>query len=383
MATQEITISELELADEILGDMNIPVDTATETRAVTLKQLRAWLGSSLPTGFIIPAVGKISDERFTLLDGKTLSREGTYSAFCNKVVSEVQAGNWFACSEEEYAQDISSFGQCGKFVVSNDYVRIPTITRFIGATITLSEIGKTYKESLPNIKGETTEQYSSLSDTSKGVFYKISQVQAYSLSGSGGTNWQKYGFDASRSSSTYQDNAKVQPDHTKYPYYMVISTEGQTAEVGIDINKVYEDLNLKVDKNSDYIDGQWVANYKVLSTATGVNEYTLDLSDYLPNDGYMYEVMVSTYLSRTDDSGTNTYLPIYNTSLGVDGTDGGEGKTNSFMNDAVDGANMQQSGGGCVVIVGADRTLNYGIRQHKLTAFALNAVAYRRIGTNG
>ena len=131
------------------------------------------------------------------------------------------------------------------------------------------------------------------------------------------------------------------------------------------------------------VDGQWIANYKVLSTATGVNEYTLDLSDYLPNDGYMYEVMVSTYLSRTDDSGTNTYLPIYNTSLGIDGTDGGEGKTNSFMNDAVDGANMQQSGGGCVVIVGANRTLNYGIRQHKLTAFALNAVAYRRIGTNG
>ena len=110
MATEEITISELELADEVLADMTLPVDTATETRAVTLKQLRAWLGSSLPTGFIIPAVGKISDKRFTLLDGKTLSRAGTYEAFCNKVVSEVQAGNWFACSEDEYNSDISTSG---------------------------------------------------------------------------------------------------------------------------------------------------------------------------------------------------------------------------------------------------------------------------------
>lgn len=259
MATEEITISELELADEILEDMNIPVDTATETRAVTLKQLRAWLGSSLPTGFssslptgfIIPAVGKISDERFTLLDGKTLSRAGTYEAFCSKVVSEVQAGNWFACSEEEYNSDISTYGQCGKFVVSNDYIRIPTITRFIGATITLSEIGKTYKESLPNITGTFRGRNAYNGDASAnksvatGAFGTRDESGTKSGAQESGTNNFTWTFDASRSSSTYQDGAKVQPDHTKYPYYMVISTEGQTASVEIDINKVYEDLNLK------------------------------------------------------------------------------------------------------------------------------------------
>ena len=177
MATEEITISELELADEVLADMTLPVDTATETRAVTLKQLRDWLGSSLPTGFIIPAVGKISDERFTLLDGKTLSRAGTYEAFCNKVVSEVQAGNWFACSEDEYAQDLSDFGQCGKFVVSNDYIRIPTITRFIGATVTLSEIGKTYKESLPNIKGSLSNVAWTSNSNTTGAFRTVAKGQ--------------------------------------------------------------------------------------------------------------------------------------------------------------------------------------------------------------
>lgn len=243
MATEEITISELELADEVLADMTLPVDTATETRAVTLKQLRAWLGSSLPTGFIIPAVGKISDARFTLLDGKTLSRAGTYEAFCNKVVSEVQAGNWFACSEDEYNSDISNYGQCGKFVVSNDYIRIPTITRFIGATITLSEIGKTYKESLPNIRGseESVTGRFSGAFTSGGVAGKIGGGEAVTT---------YFGdFNASNSSSTYQDGAKVQPDHTKYPYYIVVSTEGQTASVEIDINQVYEDLELKANKN--------------------------------------------------------------------------------------------------------------------------------------
>lgn len=242
MATREITISELELADEVLADMTLPVDTATETRAVTLKQLRAWLGSSLPTGLIIPAVGKISDERFTLLDGKTLPRAGTYEAFCNKVVSEVQAGNWFACSEDEYNSDISTYGQCGKFVVSDDYIRIPKITRFIGATVTLSEIGITYKESLPNITGSFTNENNA--GVGSGAIYKTSNNRKSGRNGNDNYNDWFY-FDASRSSSTYKDGAKVNPEHTKYPYYMVISTEGQTAEVGIDINKVYEDMNLK------------------------------------------------------------------------------------------------------------------------------------------
>lgn len=289
MATEEITISELELADEVLADMTLPVDTATETRAVTLKQLRDWLGSSLPTGFIIPAVGKISDERFTLLDGKTLSRAGTYEAFCNKVVSEVQAGNWFACSEDEYNSDISNYGQCGKFVVSNDYIRIPTITRFIGATITLSEIGKTYKESLPNITGDTGFYTPSSLPTDSGAFYKNTSKngQEYNSTGSN----KMLSFDASRSSSTYQDGAKVQPDHTKYPYYMVVSTEGQTAEVEIDINKFYEDLNLKA--NSDLSNVASVSQtFKELSVRWGMPDYSAgvyvgNLPYTAPCDGYI------------------------------------------------------------------------------------------------
>jgi hypothetical protein len=53
-------------------------------------------------------------------------------------------------------------------------------------------------------------------------------------------------FDASLSSSTYQDGAKVNPENVKYPYYMVISTTGQTSEVEVDINKVSEDLAQKM-----------------------------------------------------------------------------------------------------------------------------------------
>ena len=287
MATEETTISELELADELLADMNIAVDTATETRAITLKQLKAWLGSSLPTGLIVASVGKINDERFTLLDGKTLSRVGTYEAFCNKVVEQVQAGNWFACSEEEYNADISAYGQCGRFVIANDYVRIPKITRFIGATITLSEIGKTYKESLPNITGTFNNNGHSNNGSDVGVTgaFTFADTNAKSNDGSASDGGQ-YSFNASRSSSTYQNGAKVQPDHTKYPYYMVISTEGQTAEISVDINKVYEDLELKANSNLSNIPSN--IDYVVETYSNGTEWYRVYKSGWIEQGGRFY-----------------------------------------------------------------------------------------------
>lgn len=289
MATEETTITELELAEEILADMVIPVDTSTDTKSVSLKQLRAWLGSSLPTGFILPAVGRIDDERFTLLDGKTLSKQGTYGAFCAKVEEQVQASNWFACSEEEYNADLLAYGQCGKFVIGTDYVRIPTITRFIGATITLSEIGKTYKESLPNITGGFNGGVNNFDTVhiESGAFRANGDSWGGNNGGGAVTQGMK-SFDASRSSSTYQDGAKVQPDHAKYPYYMVISTEGQTANVEIDINQVYEDLNLKA--NGDLSNVVSVAtSFKEQSVGWGIPDYTagvgISSGALMPNSG--------------------------------------------------------------------------------------------------
>lgn len=373
MVTEEITISELELADEVLADMTLPVDTVTETRAVTLKQLRAWLGSSLPTGFIIPAVGKISDERFTLLDGKTLSRAGTYEAFCNKVVSEVQAGNWFACSEDEYAQDLSDFGQCGKFVVSNDYIRIPTITRFIGATITLSEIGKTYKESLPNITGQIAtgyNSYSGASGTVSGAFKKVARW----TNGCGEGGQVSFGgadFDASLSSSAYQDNAKVQPDHTKYPYYMVVSTEGQTAEIGIDINQVYEDLNLKA--NSDLSNVASVAkSFKEKSIVWDIPDFENEIAVANVKGGFVYTTPSIGYLkinrSASDGSVTaylykgidSTGIPIYNRALG---------SIRALMNNA-----SQFNTGFGFTLIKVDKNENYFFNSNNISRCTLSFV---------
>lgn len=275
MANEEITISELELAENVLADMVVAVDTATDTKSVTLSQLKAWLGSSLPTGFILPAIGRISDERFTLLDGKTLARTGTYEAFCNKVIEQVQAGNWFSCTEAEFNQDVATYGQCGRFVITNDYVRIPIITRYIGATITLSEIGRTYAESLPDVTATMT------GDISEGIASgAISITRSYD-----GAMWQgavsmarmrDWELKASSSSSTYQNGAKVNPEHTKFPYYMVVSTTGQEQQIEIDINQVYEDLDLKA--NKDLSNTNASSTFKEASVGWGLPDYSAGIS---------------------------------------------------------------------------------------------------------
>lgn len=265
MAENEIEISELELADELLKDMVFPVETATDTKAATLLQLKKWIGSGLPIGTIVPAVGKISDSRFTLLDGKTLAKNGAYREFCEKVVEQVQAGNWFACSQEEYDADLLAYGQCGRFVVENDYVRIPKITRFIGATINLSEFGKSFDQSLPqhthtrgsmNITGGPIHinAYGPGNITS-GAFTTVATGQSHNDSGGTGVDisfnaanaWT--GSTSGASDPSYQSGAKVQPDHVKFPYYMVIGSEGQKEDVTVDINQVYEDINLKADRD--------------------------------------------------------------------------------------------------------------------------------------
>ena len=209
----DITISELELTDDILDDMTIPVETPSKTFSATLKQLKNYIGGDLPLGSIIPNVGVLNDERFTLLDGKTLASNGTYAEFYRKAVENIANGHWVQCTEEEFNSDVSNYGSCGKFVVTDEYIRIPKITKFIGATNILSEIGDTLSGNVPS---------------------QNITVQ----SGTGATV-----------KALASDLKNTQSTHTKYYYYMKVSTEGQKEPIEIDINEVYEDLEIKANKD--------------------------------------------------------------------------------------------------------------------------------------
>jgi microcystin-dependent protein len=98
MATEEITISELELATEVLADMTIPVDTATETRATTLGDVKKWLDiegailQALPTGVILPFGGSSAPTGYLICDGAKISRT-TYANLFAKIGTTYGAGD--------------------------------------------------------------------------------------------------------------------------------------------------------------------------------------------------------------------------------------------------------------------------------------------------
>lgn len=140
----------------------------------------------------------------------------------------------------------SKLGQCGKFVVDDTAgtIRLPCVVNAQGLT-DLTLIGGIKSESLPNITGEVgyAGDLGFLdADVTRisGAFKKGQTTIAAPV----GQNKSSYalGFDASLSSSTYQDNAPVQQEAIQYPYVIVVNTGVEEAERPINnyqVNNVY------------------------------------------------------------------------------------------------------------------------------------------------
>jgi len=123
-------------------------------------------------------------------------------------------------------------------------------------------------------------------------------------------------------------------------------------------------------------DGQWVGKYSQLSTAKATGTYNLDLSTYLPDDTYNYEV----YLYAHVHSGNSTYTNIYARSSIFNSTFGSD----SGIEIACVGTNGRQGLINTIIPIGTDRILTLIIENRTLdnnyTGFCL--AGYRRIGTN-
>ena len=165
-------------------------------------------------------------------------------------------------------------------------------------------------------------------------------------------------------------------DSDLYLYFYVGETV-QNANL-INAGRIEEKLSNYTTHNM--VDGQWIRKYKKLSTATAIGNYTLDLSDYLPNDGYAYEINMNIYVSRSDSSGTNTGAFIYNASLGMTGSTGDS--EDYFAMAIADGSHMAQEVSSGIAIVTQNRKLNVSIANYSPSVCYVSAVAYRRIGTN-
>lgn len=161
------------------------------------------------------------------LNGQVISQT-QFVSFTNKIKSAVALFPNLATTESNWQSEkaLSKFGQVGKFVVDDaaGTIRLPAVVNAQGL-LGLSGIGNLVNESLPNITGSTA---AALATTTSAT--PVGAIYASSSSGNplvaGGTSYGSlaWNFDASRSSSTYQDNAPVQQEAVQYPYYIQVAT---------------------------------------------------------------------------------------------------------------------------------------------------------------
>lgn len=362
----------------------IPSNTGNAITDTTKWKLVPMGATGVPIGAIFPCLctANYVPDGAVACDGTEYTKEQFPHLWSNFLTAETPLLP--TCTYTEYQTHISTYGSCAKFGIdlTNNKFKVPTIKDgdYITQAKTNDVLNKEYKESLPNIEGSITNSASGLRGGS-GLLtagaLSLDRYGTYSYQGfssSGGSDRYGLSFNASLSSSTYQDGAKVQGDNIRLRYFVQVAN-GTISDNAMDWSAWASSLqgkaNVNLDNLSDtgrkVIDGQWVAKVQVLSTATAVGTYTVDLSDYLPNDNYNYEVFLHDSLMQKSVTDT-THIDIVAGGVSVYFV-----KANSASVYATNSA---------VFPVDNTRKIKLVISARKADNNSLTAYYYRRIGTN-
>ncbi|MCQ2740057.1 MAG: phage tail protein, partial [bacterium] len=164
-------------------------------------------------------------------DGTEYSKSQFNDLWTNYLTADTPLLN--TCSYADYASDITMYGSCIKFGIDtvNNKFKVPTIKdgQYITQALSNEELGKSYNESLPNIKG--TWDCDGLTDVTfgqnvqaTGALYNHATTLGHQANSFGGGKPAGIGFDASNYSSIYQDNAPVQGNNVRLRYFVQVAT---------------------------------------------------------------------------------------------------------------------------------------------------------------
>ncbi len=231
--------------------------------------------SGMPIGMIFPMLCSSSyvPDGALPLDGT----EYTKALFPNFYTNFLVAGLLNTCTYDEYASDITTYGQCGKFALDteNEKFKVPTIKdgSYLTQALSNTELGKAYNESLPNIEGKTSGN--SALDTRPeptGAFYRGSVKEVVSSYYSVGVLAFPTLFNANLSSPTYQNNAKVQGDNLRVRYFVQVAN-GQINQSDMDWSAFTSALQGKLNKDHSNDEKPYIIESYVNSTS-GYNLYS-------------------------------------------------------------------------------------------------------------
>lgn len=182
-----------------------------------------------------------------------------------------------------FDSSVSTNGSCGMFALdtATTSFKVPLLKDvYIKSGQSSSMFGA---ESLPNITGYHAG-HEDLGTRYDGCFYDDGDQGNENAVGGGGGNLHRVGFDASASSSTYQNGAKVNPDHVIYRAYVVLyasAAEASEAQAAEFINALTTKANTDLSNISSNID------YVVESYQNGTEWYRIYKSGWIEQGGYI------------------------------------------------------------------------------------------------
>lgn len=160
--------------------------------------------SALPVGAIFASAIPLTDSSVHALDGSTISQTGMYEQFASLIKSLESAGFKITCTQEEFDTSVSTYGQCGKFVINNTSrtIRLPLITEFIASNNGGQEIGIAQ---LDMFKAHTHG------------------LPTRNIYASGGAYGGTYVGNPMEESSGETGGSETRPKNIRYPYYIVLA----------------------------------------------------------------------------------------------------------------------------------------------------------------
>lgn len=239
------------------------------------------------------------------LNGQVIS-QAQFVEFTAMLKSRVSVYPSLSTTEVNWQAEVtnSKLGQCGKFVIDDDAgtIRLPKVVNINGLQ-DLTGLGTIKAESLPNItgslivNGESNVHDTIPSTVPSGAFEVTSGQQAWMNGGNYGTMSVCGGtFDASRSSSTYQNDAPVQQEAVQYPYFIQVA-EG--VETSVDVSR-------EIELNNPFS----LLDYKY-------SEYELSNASWLRSNGQwnsgstyadVYDLLLEIYNGTTTKAGVSVKL---------------------------------------------------------------------------
>lgn len=191
---------------------------------------------------------------------------------------------------QNFTSSVSTNGSCGFFALDTgtQKFKVPLLKDvYIKAGQAPSMFGA---ESLPNVKGGVGSigNYDNTAVVT-GAFKRVEKI-IHGVGGGNVVSCYNATFDASRSSSTYQDGAKVNPDHVVYRAYVVLyasAAEASVAQAAEFMTALDGKANVALDNVSP------AQSFKDMSIGWGIPNYNAGVSisanaNYTcPNNGFV------------------------------------------------------------------------------------------------